>query len=77
MIDSVYMYKDIGTASDFAEYKVSFTYYRYQLASNGSLLVIEVTDKKQDTDAGWYQCSATVDDGQTILSQKAHVKIAG
>ena len=56
---------------------IFFLVHRYQLASNGSLLVSDVTDKRQETDAGYYQCSAAVDDGQTIVSRKAKVEIAG
>ena len=59
------------------DFMIFFLVHRYQLASNGSLLVSDVTDKRQETDAGYYQCSAAVDDGQTIVSRKAKVEIAG
>ncbi|XP_053387197.1 neogenin-like [Mercenaria mercenaria] len=49
---------------------------RYRVADNGSLLISDITDRKSNTDTGSYQCAATWE-GQTILSKKCTVQIAG
>lgn len=43
---------------------------------DGALIITDLMDRKSESDAGSYHCSALWE-GQTILSRKGKVQIAG